>query len=89
MSKPILGKTITCISKMVLTLCLLLPALSLQAQAESKITVSGLVTSQDDGEPLIGVSVGVKGTSAGTVTDIDGKYTISVEKGKTLLGAVS
>ena len=35
--------------------------------------------------PLIGVSVVEKGTTNGSVTDIDGKYTVNVEKGKTLV----
>lgn len=41
-------------------------------------TVSGLVTSSEDDLPLIGVSVIVKGTTNGTVTDFDGKYNIKV-----------
>ncbi len=49
------------------------------------ITVSGTVTQASDGEPLIGVSVLVKGTAQGTATDIDGNYTIKVEKGATLI----
>lgn len=84
MSKLILRKTITCIGKAVLALCLLLPALSLQAFAESKIIVSGVVTSRTDGEPLVGASVSIKGTTVGTVTDIDGKYTINAQKGQVL-----
>ena len=40
-------------------------------------TVSGVVTDAETGEPLIGVSVVVKGTTNGAVTDIDGKYKIS------------
>ena len=39
-------------------------------------TVSGIVTDQDANEPLIGVNVLIKGTTTGTVTDIDGKYTL-------------
>jgi hypothetical protein len=39
-------------------------------------TVSGVVISEEDGEPVVGASVLVKGTSLGTVTDIDGKFTI-------------
>lgn len=39
----------------------------------------------DDGLPLIGVSVNVKGTKVGTVTDDDGTFDISVPKGSTLL----
>lgn len=38
-------------------------------------TVSGVVT-ENGGEPLIGVSVLIKGTAKGTVTDIDGKYSL-------------
>ena len=41
-------------------------------------TVTGSVTAQEDGTPVPGVNVIVKGTSAGTVTDIDGKYQIGV-----------
>jgi TonB-linked SusC/RagA family outer membrane protein len=48
-------------------------------------TVSGVVTDADDGEPLIGVSVLVKGTSVGTVTDIDGKYSLQVPDGGEIL----
>ncbi len=42
------------------------------------LQVSGKVTSQADGGVLPGVNVLVKGSSTGTVTDIEGKYTISV-----------
>ncbi|MEX2592911.1 MAG: SusC/RagA family TonB-linked outer membrane protein [Anditalea sp.] len=40
--------------------------------------VSGTVTSQTDGETLPGVTVVIKGTAAGTVTDLDGYYTLDV-----------
>ena len=40
-------------------------------------TISGQVTSPVDGTPLPGVNVLIKGTSQGTITDIDGHYTIS------------
>lgn len=42
------------------------------------VAVSGRVTSSDDGSPLPGVSIQVKGTTRGTTTDVDGKYQISV-----------
>lgn len=48
------------------------------------ITVKGTVTSAADGEPLVGVTVLVKGTSAGTSTDIDGNYVIQTETGAVL-----
>jgi TonB-dependent starch-binding outer membrane protein SusC len=41
-------------------------------------TVTGTVTSADDGSTLPGVSIAVKGTTRGTVTDIDGNYTLGV-----------
>lgn len=41
-------------------------------------TVSGKVTSADDGSTLPGVNVILKGTSTGTVTDVDGNYKLSV-----------
>lgn len=40
--------------------------------------VSGVVTDAKTSEPLIGANVLVKGTSIGTITDIDGAYTITV-----------
>ncbi|WP_045030118.1 SusC/RagA family TonB-linked outer membrane protein [Draconibacterium sediminis] len=40
------------------------------------IAISGKVKSQRDGEFLPGVSIVVKGTSRGTITDVDGKYTL-------------
>lgn len=41
-------------------------------------TISGKVTSSEDGSPLPGVNVVLKGTATGTVTDISGNYTLSV-----------
>ncbi|MDL2322487.1 TonB-dependent receptor [Bacteroidales bacterium OttesenSCG-928-A17] len=48
-------------------------------------TVKGTVTDGTDGSPLIGVSVSVKGTSFGTVTDVNGQYSISVPAGNDVL----
>src|SRR5687767_3965367 len=47
--------------------------------------VSGTVTSADDGTGLPGVSVLEKGTTNGTVTDSDGKFSISVGTSSTLV----
>ncbi len=49
-------------------------------QAQDR-TVTGKVTSSDDGQSLPGVNVVLKGTSIGTVTDIDGNYAISIPQG--------
>ena len=48
--------------------------------------VTGVVTSTEDKLPMIGVSVVVKGvTGVGTVTDIDGKFSIKVPEGKSIV----
>lgn len=39
--------------------------------------VTGVVISQDDNEPVVGASVLLKGTTVGSITDIDGKFTIT------------
>ena len=56
------------------------------AYAQS-LTVSGMVT-DEDGEPLIGAGVLIKGTNEGCVTDIDGRFSIDVEK-ETILSVSS
>ena len=48
-----------------------------RGEAAFQKTVSGTVTSQQ-GEPLPGVNVLIKGTNQGTVTDFDGNYTLNV-----------
>jgi len=45
--------------------------------AQQQLTVTGTVTEGATGDPAIGVTVLVKGTTVGTVTDIDGNYTLS------------
>lgn len=47
--------------------------------------IKGTVLDKTSREPLIGVTVTVKGTATGTVTDIDGNYTINAPKGSTLV----
>ncbi|TXF91170.1 TonB-dependent receptor [Neolewinella aurantiaca] len=47
--------------------------------------ITGTVTSAEDGETLIGVSVIVQGSNSGTVTDLDGKYSLDVPDGATLI----
>ena len=44
--------------------------------AQQQITVTGTVTEEATGYPAIGVTVLVKGTAIGTVTDMDGNYTL-------------
>ncbi|MDR1779292.1 MAG: SusC/RagA family TonB-linked outer membrane protein [Tannerella sp.] len=66
-----------------LTCLLAISALVLSAQER---TVTGHVTSAEDNEPIIGATVIVKGNSSiGTVTDIDGNFTLSVPASATTL----
>ncbi len=58
-------------------LFLLLLCFSSYAMAQ-RATVSGTVTSQEDGSPIIGVSVSVKGTTQGTITGLDGGFSINI-----------
>jgi len=55
------------------------------AMAQTR-TISGKVTMKSDGSPLPGVNIVLKGTQIGTVTDVNGKYTLNVpEAGGTLI----
>lgn len=47
-------------------------------------TVTGKVNDAENGEPLPGVTIVVKGTTQGTITNFDGEYTAKVEEGQTL-----
>jgi hypothetical protein len=67
---------------LLLALCIFVSAASrLFAQTH---TVTGIVTAKDDGMPVIGASVLVKGTSTGVQTDVNGKYTVNAPNGATL-----
>lgn len=54
-----------------------------QIVSEETITISGTVA-DDTGEPLIGVSIQVKAVGKGTVTDVNGRYTLSIPSGSTI-----
>ena len=66
-----------------LTSLFILFVVTLYAAPGGDIRVSGVVMSE--GEPLPGASVLVKGTHNGTVTDVDGKYTLTVPADATLV----
>lgn len=63
---------------------LFLFCVSVTAMAQMK--VNGIIT-DETGHSLPGVSVLIKGTSIGTVTDIDGKFSIEVAEGNTLVSS--
>ncbi|RRN76974.1 SusC/RagA family TonB-linked outer membrane protein, partial [Pseudoxanthomonas sp. SGD-10] len=62
--------------KIALFLFLLVSFLNLSAQQTRQIT--GMVTDGQLGDPLIGVSVAIKGSTLGAVTDVSGKYSIRI-----------
>lgn len=50
--------------------------------AQTKVT--GTVVSQEDGEPIVGAAVRIDGTNTGTVTDVDGRFSLEVKSGQKL-----
>ena len=69
--------------RLLFTLLFVVSVAALHAGTMNDIRVSGTVVSE--GDPLPGVSVLVKGTSVGTITGIDGKYSINVPSDGTLV----
>ena len=45
--------------------------------AVAQTSVTGTVVSQEDGQPVVGATVRVEGSNAGTVTDVDGKFSVN------------
>lgn len=67
----------------VLSLSVLTSAMS--RELGTALTVSGTVTGKADGLPIPGVNVQIKGTSRGTTTDGEGRYTIQVDNESAVL----
>ena len=61
--------------KLMLLLTCLFVGIGLANAQTTKVT--GTVISEEDGLPVVGASILVKGTTVGTVTDMDGKFTLS------------
>ena len=53
--------------------------------AVAQTQVNGTVVSSEDGEPIVGASVKISGTKMGTITDVDGKFTLSASEGTKLV----
>src|SRR5690554_4176248 len=72
--------------KHILKLCLavLVQVFSCSIVFADDITINGTVT-EETGAPLPGVTIMVKGTTIGTITDMDGRFTISVPEESTLI----
>ena len=59
----------------------LLLALLTVSVAQAQTAVTGTITDADNGDPLIGASILVTGTSTGAVTDFDGNFSVNVPEG--------
>lgn len=69
-----------------LTFVLLCLVMGVSVTMAQTTKVTGHVTSAEDGEPVIGASIIVKGTTVGTVTDFDGNFSLDVPAdGKSLI----
>lgn len=66
-----------------LTMMLLCMMVAVTALAQSAI--SGTVVSAQDGEPIIGAAVKVKGAKQGVVTNLEGQFSINAQAGSTLV----
>jgi hypothetical protein len=78
----ILNKSLCMCKVLLIGFFLLLPVTVVLAQER---TVSGRVTASEDGAELPGVNVVVKGTTAGTITDNDGHYSVTVKRSGSVL----
>lgn len=54
------------------------------SMAFAQSQISGKVTSSDDGQPVVGASIKVAGTNTGTITDIDGNFSLNAPAGAKL-----
>ena len=72
-------KKIVCVLLLFCTVC----TLKLFAQ-DNKITVKGIVLSQETNLPMPGASIVIKGESKGMSTDSSGSFSIRLDKGKTI-----
>lgn len=73
-----------CIKSNLFKVLMLAMALILSIDAFAQTTVNGLVI-DNNREPVIGASVLVKGTTTGTATDFDGRFTLKVPEGNSIL----
>ncbi|MVM38000.1 SusC/RagA family TonB-linked outer membrane protein [Spirosoma sp. HMF3257] len=72
------------IRKLLFNLILMLFSIMGSSYAQDRV-ITGRITSSDDGGPLPGASISVKGTTRGTTTDADGKFSLAVPGKPTLV----
>ena len=47
--------------------------------------VTGVVTAEEDGLPVVGAAILIEGTKSGSITDVDGRFVLSASKGDKLV----
>lgn len=77
--------TRVCFKGIATLLCVMFIALISQSVAAQTKTIKGKVTDEVSKEPLIGCNVLIKGSDKGTTTDLDGKFSLSVDLPATLV----
>jgi TonB-linked SusC/RagA family outer membrane protein len=83
--KQLLTKLITHSVYGIIIQCIVLAPFFASGAIQQDITITGRITSADDGSALPGVNVVIKGTNRGTTTDADGKYAIQAPDGNATL----
>ena len=74
--------------KRLLTLITIMCFAAMSAWAQdSRVTVHGKIVSKTDGEPLLGVTIAEKGTVNGTISDLEGNYTIMCADGGVIVAS--
>jgi TonB-linked SusC/RagA family outer membrane protein len=68
-----------------ITTLFVLFALFTGALTAQRVSLSGVITSKEDGLPIIGASVLEKGTTNGTISNMDGQYNLSVNRSSTIV----
>jgi TonB-linked SusC/RagA family outer membrane protein len=68
-----------------LVACLLIITGSIFPQSVMAQKISGKVTDQSTGDPVVGANVQIKGTSVGTISDLEGKYEITAPSAESVL----
>ena len=69
--------------KKILLLFIMVTAMALHANAQKM--VSGIVRDSIDNSPLVGATILIKGTTIGTISDLDGKFQLQPPSGSTLI----
>ena len=74
-------KSLLCLSLFIISIC---SSMFAHAQENEQLTITGTIFSSENGLPLPGVSITIKGNKQGVATKADGTFTIKAYKGQTI-----